>query len=452
MKTRFLFWWDLLREQLWFIPTLICGLSFVVAVGTLWLDSHYGLGTSDRFFPSFETTSGSARTVLGSLIGALVTVLGLVFSVTMLSVSLTTSQYGPRLVRLLFDSNVTQNTLGIFLGTIVYSMVVLRSIRDPDPADSAFTPHLSIMIAEVACGICVLVLLTFINHLTQRMRAETLIKSIYSDVLGTVDRLFPESAVVPEDDSAEVVDAQLEGVSWQDAFRLESDSTGYLQAIDLTRLVAKAKQDNAQVQVCVKPGEFIHEGTRLAHISAEWPDEARAKQCLTAYAPHFLIGPVRTPRQDVEAGILELVEAGVRALSPGINDPMTAINVIDYLGAILRRLARRSWPSEVIADAEGNPRAIVCTTSFPSLLAAAMNQLRQNARGSVAVYCRLLECLAAVAQVAVRGDDQQALHLQSEMILADAQNTLHEPNDLRDIRERQEQIVAIVDERAKSLD
>lgn len=433
MRTWLVYWWDLVREKLWFLPSIYTISGLVLAVVLINVDLQFKLG-SDGLLPSLETTGRSARIILGAVIGALVTVVGLVFSMTMLSVSQTASQFGPRLIRSLFDSNTTQNVVGLFLGTIAYCMVVLRSIRDIQDAGSLFTPNLSILVGELASAACLFALLSFSNHVTRCLRAETLIQSIYHDLRESANRLFPELPKSASDDPSGSLVPVSQWTSPKESALLYAVSEGYLQAIRLESLIELAAEHDHQIEVRKRPGDFVQEGAELAAVGGDktdWQDDSRLK---SRYQNCFLCGSVRTPRQDIEAGLLELVEAGVRAMSPGVNDPMTAINVIDYLSAFFRHVVRRKWPDEVLQDADGTPRIKVVPVIFPDMLATGFNQLRQNAGGSVVVLTRMLEGLEAIAEVTQDATDREAIDHHAGLVLREAQRSISEESDLEPIK------------------
>lgn len=453
MNIKLLYWWDALRDKLWFIPSLFCIAALVLAVITLQIDHRLEFG-NDTPTP-LQTTGASARIVLGALIGALVTVVGLAFSLTMLSVSQTSSQYGPRLIRLVFDSNVTQYILGLFLGTIVFCMVVLRSIRDLDSSGSMFTPNISILMGELLGAASLFGLLKLTDHMSLCMRAETLIHGIYQDLISSANRLFPE--IDTRRNRSQLDLASTDGwESIDDKLSLRSKHSGYLQAIDLPAMMQMAEKHLNRIDVLKRPGDFVYAGEALANFEispnhAPHDSDNLEEELGTRYRVFFLKGTVRTPRQDIEAGVLELVEAGVRALSPGVNDPMTAINVVDYISSFMRYIANRKWPQSVLLDSQSNPRIRVRNATFCSVLNAGFDQLRQNAATSVAVYCRLLEGLAAIAQSVNRPEDLCAVRRQAEMVLRQAQAAIQEEDDLADIRERGNHVTQAL-ENARSND
>lgn len=443
MSIKLLYWWDVLRDKLWFIPSVFSLAGVAIALLTLQIDTAFDVGGRGPL-QILATTGASGRSVLASLIGALVTVLGLAFSLTMVAVAQTSSQYGPRLIRSLFNSNVTQYVIGMFLFTITYCMIVLQSIRDSSQNAESFTPNLSILLAELAGAACLFGLLRFSHHMTSSMRAETLLLSIYKDLCASADTLFPECANERTGESADLSGDE----AWQDLRdeqAIEAESAGYLQAIDLSTLLALAKQHDFRLEVAKRPGDFVHEGDSFVGI--EFGNLAGDEQSQILYQCRncFLVGSVRTPRQDVEAGVLELVEAGVRALSPGVNDPMTAINVIDYLSTFLRRIVQRKWPEMVVSDSDGTPRIYTKVVTFAGILDAGYDQLRQYAADSVAVHCRLLEGLVAIAEVTFQIADRTAIRRQAEMILRSAESRVAEQLDVADILRRGERVFAALE-------
>jgi uncharacterized membrane protein len=449
MQTWWNYVWDSLQEKLWFIPSLCSLLGVVTAVVLLSIDYHLD-GQSEWLPAALRTTGSAARTVLGALIGGLVTVAGLVFSLTMLLVSQTASQYGPRLIRNVFERNLAQSTLGLFLGTIVYTMIVLRSIRDLDSGERLFTPNLSILLAELSGAACVFSLLAFANHVSRCMRAEMLIEGIFEDLTVAADRIYPRA-------TAEATTASLRPQrAWSDVdggLELRTQHVGYLQAIDLKSLLEAAVEHDLRLEIACRPGDFIYHNGLLMTVDArrsKWRQTdavagKHSKEWQTLenrMRGYFFIGLVRTPRQDIEAALLELVEAGVRALSPGVNDPTTAINAIDYLTSILCELSRRTWPCNVLVDEHEVPRVCVPIASFPDIVATAFDQLRQFAGDSVAVQCRILEGLEMIARESPHVDDRRAVHMQAEMIIRQAERHIEEPHDLSRLRDRFQRVQA----------
>lgn len=467
------YWWDWSREQFWFVPLAYAAASIIVALITLQLDDHW-IASGDGVGPNvagidIETTADSARVVLGSIIGGLVTVFGLTVSITMLSVSQTSSQYGPRLVRSVTNAAVTQNVVGLMIGTILFATIVLRSIRNGE-AGEVFVPNLSVLTVEVGASICLLALLAHTSHVMRCMRAESLIQTIYEEVRRAMEAYFESDDSTDadgeehaEDRDVDESDRQSEKDDWLSEFSRqhhESDSdsdsgcypvraqqAGYLQAVDLSELVKQTAEHNARVDVIARPGHFIQHHDVLAKVGLDVNDDSERDSILSIYRKQFLIGTSRTPRQDLEAGMLELVEVAVRALSPGVNDPFTAINAVDFLSALLRQAAGSPARQSVHFDDGGKARVRLRPTCFVDLLDTTFDPLRQHASESVPVLCRLLEALESIADSVHRKEDVEAIQKQAECIERRLADGGQDEYDLDDLRARLDSLAEKIDKR-----
>lgn len=426
MKTWLLNQWDRLRNSLWFVPTvgLMCALALAVVMleldGAVRIERHPGLEWA-------VTTGPAARSILSSLAGGLVTVTGVVFSITMLTLAQTSSMFGPRLLRSFLNHNVTQFTLAVFLGTSLYCFAVLRTIQEVD-GGTIFAPHLSVGIGLLAGLGSLVTFVYFIHHVAYSIQVQNVVRNVALDLNGTIDRLFPEHlGEAPEDEPDSNVN--FEG---EQATVIESTSTGYVQALNADSLMQIATSHDVVIRLERRPGHFIAHGTPIAAILPPQPDEDLAAEINSC----FLTGVRRTPRQDVECAIQELVEVAVRALSPGINDPHTAISCIDYLGASMIQLSQRAFPSPVREDDQGRVRVITGVTSFGDALDAAFDEIRQHARDSAAVMTRLAETLLAIARKLRRPADRDAVLRQAAMLERASEDALPEKYDRADVRER----------------
>lgn len=252
----------------------------------------------------------------------------------------------------------------------------------------------------------------FIHHIAVMTQAPYVIHLVADDLRRSIDRMFPEN--LGEDIPSDAVESDLDLEEFdRQAFPIEADQNGYLQAIDSEKLMTLATDHDLVIHVHCRPGDFIVDKTPLAKIQAEKQlEDPLCRQIRNV----FLLGRERTPRQDVEFGIRQLVEIAVRALSPGINDPFTAMNCVDHLGAALCRAAQRRIPSRYRCDAENKLRVIADTVTFEGMIEAAFNQIRQYGRSSVAVSMHLLETFTLIAKCLVRKADGAALSLQAQTI------------------------------------
>ena len=444
MPTWILFWWDRWRSGLWFIPSLMLTAAIVGAFAMLTLDAFVEL-QNVPWLKWLQTTPSAARTILGTLTGALVTVAGLTFSLVMLVLSQTSSQYGPRLLRTFMNHPMTQSTLGFLLGTSLYCLIVMRAIREQgekgtggDPLWQSNVPDISVMLGLVLSLACLILLIAFLNHIAQFIQAETVIESVSKELHESINRIFPEEiGSAPESDEAPPRKPTSRGAV------VPSQKMGYLSALDLDSMLALAIKHDLVIVVEARPGHFVAEGVPLARLHPA--DLAEAVEGLIDQVEDCcLTNPRRTPRQDVECTILELVELAVRALSPGINDPFTAIACVDHLSAELAHLARRKTPSAFRMDKEGKLRLFAKPITFPEALDAAFLQLRQAASGKADLLIRMLEGLRLMAASVDRPDSHAALRRHAEMIHRDSETAVPEPNDREDVDRRYRELIALI--------
>jgi uncharacterized membrane protein len=253
------------------------------------------------------------------------------------------------------------------------------------------------------------------------------------DLDAALDRLFPDELRQDESPEASHADGRSDEPASAPHLVVQSKVEGYIQSIDEDTLLELACKDGLLIRLRTKPGAFLAKCDALAAV---WRTGGREAGDLSERIANTVItGDRRTPRQDVECAIEELAEVAVRSLSPGINDPFTAIACIDRLGASLGRLARRRMPSPVRSGPDGQPRLIVYPASFAPVLNAALNQVRQAGRSNVAVTIRLLEALTGIAGRARREEDKDAIRRQGEMILRHCE-AVPEPDDRTEIRDR----------------
>jgi uncharacterized membrane protein len=426
MKTWLLNLWDRLRNGLWFVPAVGLVAAIVGAAVMLYVDELVRIETVPGL--GWATTTGpSARAMLAALAGGLVTVTGVVFSVTMLTLAQTSSMFGSRLLRSFLNHNISQATLALFLGTSVYCFIVLRSIQEVAEG-TLFAPHLSLMVGLLAGLASLAMFVWFIHHVAVSIQAQNVVRNVAYELEEAVKRLFPEKIGKKPEDAQEAV-ADLFHARELPSL-LESCHDGYIQAINGALLLDVAGAHDLRIRLLARPGDFICVGMPIARLNRDPGDLAdEINEC-------FLVGAHRTPRQDAACAVFELVEVAVRALSPGINDPHTAIACIDYLGASLVRAAERAFPSPVRCDDSGEPRLYAKPFQFSDLLNAAVDEIRQYGRDSASVTLRLVEMLTGVARRVTRASDRDAILRQAAMIERGAEAGLPEKYDRADLQER----------------
>jgi uncharacterized membrane protein len=397
--------WEDLRSSLWFIPTLLVAASVALALALIELegpDNRWQL--AQRWPRLFGAGADGARELLSAIAGSMITVAGVTFSILIVALTLASSQYTSRILRNFMRNRAQQTVLGVFVSVFVYCLVVLRTISSGD--DATFVPRLAVVVALLLAFVAIGCLIFFIHHIAASLQATSILESVANETLEAVDRLFPPEA----EGESQSRDAQAAALSltWR---TLPARKTGYLQSFDDDALLELARAQDAVLKLEVAVGEFVIDTCPLASVSGAAADDALV-QALNAAC---VVGPHRTVAQDVGYGIRQIVDVALKALSPGINDTTTAINAIDYLGAILVRLAPRPIDSPVRFE-HGRLRVIRPAPTFASLLADGFDQIRQNAQGNVAVLARLHRILATIA---ARTDDPQrlaALHQQAGLV------------------------------------
>jgi len=401
LKTRILNRWHALRATFWFVPVLFAAAAVLLALGMLELDVR--LAEHEATFDAlYGGDAEGARSVLVMLAGSMIGTAGVAFSITIVVLSLTSSQYGPRLLRNFMRDRGNQIVLGTFVATFLYCLLVVRTVVEGQPV-----PALSVSVSVVPGVLSLQLLIYFLHHVAATIQAGHVVFAVAQDLEAAIDRFCGTG----EADAPGGAPAPPPG---GEAATVAAPCSGYLQAIGHETLIALACERDGRVEALRRAGHFVIAGSPLARLApAERFDERDRERAQRA----FLIGAQATREQDLEFSVRQLVEVALRALSPGVNDPFTAINCIDWLGAAVARLARSGMPPRQHRDPDGRLRLVAETPSFAGVADAAFQQIRQAAGAHVAVSIRLLETCAAIGP-----------HLQSrahaEVIGAHADHTL----------------------------
>ncbi|ALC16279.1 putative membrane protein [Desulfuromonas soudanensis] len=444
MKTKLVNFYEKLRSSYWFIPSVMAILAGILASFLVYLDL---LNEDNRLIElSWIVLTGSAgaRAILSTVAGSMITVTGIVFSITIVTLSLTSQQFGPRLLQNFMRDRGNQVVLGMVTSTYIYCLLVLRTVSE-NPS-SPFVPHLSILVAVLLAILCVGVLIYFIHHVAESIQVTNIIAGVSRDLTSGIDRLFPEKIsealgpreaehalgeLLPED-----FEARLQAVP--------ARSSGFLQAVDLPGLLELAEKKDLVIRINHRIGHFIVAGAPLVEI---YPGEATGDEDLPRTVNgHFITGHKRSPEQDIGFLVNELVEVASRALSPGINDPFTAISCINHLGIALCDLAQRVFPSLLKKDKENKVRVIVYPTTFEQIVDAAFNQIRQYGRPHAAVTIRLLENIRVILPFTRYPEQRDALLRQAALIERGSHEGLPEEADRHDVHERYLAIYQTVEE------
>ncbi len=423
MKIKLLALWESLRTSFWFLPMLLAMGAVTLSFLTVYIDAL----VTDQWLRSvnwvYAGGAEGASSVLAAIAGSMITITGLVFSLTLVALSLTSSQFGPRLLRNFMRDTSNQLVLGTFVATFLYCLLVLRTIRRED--ETLFVPHISVTIGVALSIASMVVLIYFIHHISVSIQADEIISRVNNDLLAGIDRLFPEK--FGTNDAPKTPPSQCEiggGSGMPTGFNngaqpVAARSDGYIQYLDAERLLNLAKDQDFLLRLARRPGHYVVAGSTLSHV---WPAEKLDEELAQQINDAFILGSQRTPSQDIEYAINQLVEVAVRALSPGINDPFTAMTCVDRLSTALRRIALREIPSALRYDEQGKLRVIAPSITFAGIVDAAFNQIRQYATQSPAVSIRLLEAIAAIIPAVKCPEDLATLKRHTQMIARSGEN------------------------------
>ncbi len=427
MKALLLKYWDRVRSSLWFVPAVMACLAVALAFIAVELDKAVAEDWLHRLGWSYSGGAEGASLLLGTVAGSMIAIAGTVFSMTLVALSLASSQLGPRLLRNFMRDTANQVVLGTFLATFVYCLLVLRTIRRTD--EVAFVPHLSVSIGVLLAMVSIGVLIYFIHHVAVSIQADEVVARVGRELASGIDRLFPGRLGEPES-AASIVpsEAGLPAAFAHEARSVAAPEDGYLQLIDVDALMALAFEQDLLLRLERRPGHYVVKGRALVMV---WPGHRVTEALVDKVNAAFVLGNQRSAAQDVEFSFNQLVEIAVRALSPGINDPFTAIACVDRLGSALCRLARRDRPSTLRFDRHGRLRLVAPGSSFAGIVDAAFNQIRQCARSNPAVAIRMLDAIAQIACHLQSAPDAACLQRHADMIVRGAREAVPEAADVR---------------------
>ena len=424
--------WNRVRSSFWFLPTVITGGAMLLAFAAVALDTPITDWLTLNWGWTLTGGAEGASALLGAIAGSMITIAGVVFSMTLIALSLASSQLGPRLLRNFMRDTTTQIVLGTFVATFLYCLIVLRTIRRAD--EIAFVPHLSVSLGLLLAVVSVGVFIYFIHHVSVSIQANEIVTRVGKELIEGIDCLFPENIgpgapPIP----MEPPDAGFLDTFGREARPIGSAGDGYLQFVDGDALMALAMQEDVVIRLVRRPGHYVVATLPLALV---WPGNRVTDQLMERVNFAFALGNQRTSGQDIEFAVNQLVEIAIRALSPGVNDPFTAMTCVDHLGSALCRLVQRDMPSPYRHDAQDQLRVITPVFTFPDVTDTAFNQIRQYGRSSAAVTIRLLETIAQVAGFVHRPEDRAALLRHAKMIARGARGGLLEDEDRQAVEER----------------
>lgn len=423
MKTKLSHRWAAIYASFWFVPSLMVVCAAPLAILTTSLDIHTDTPDSSAIKIFQDVSQDGAREILSMIAQSVISVTSVAFSITILILTLASSQFGPRLLRNFITDTSNHLVLGTFISTFVYCLLALRIISTSDIP--SFIPSLSVSLAVLLALICMGALIYFIHHVATAIQADHVLAKIRRDLEHHIENTFP--SLKSRSDFGKQVSMNDASFITKPVHSIAAAKSGYLQVIDRQTLVEVSKEYDLLIKLQSMPGDFIILGTPLMSVVADRPqiDKALTRRLIKA----FYLGSQRTPEQDPEFALRQLVEIAIRALSPSLNDPFTAMSCIDHLGAILSQVAQRDDPPSDDYDDGGKLRVIGKPILFPQLVDCAFDQIRNHARANAAVTMRLLEIQKTIVTQTRTQEQRSALLRQAQMIERLSQEALPERND-----------------------
>ena len=410
--------WVKVRDSLWFIPGVMTVGAGVLAFLAVEAErAGIELQPLQRFL-IFGGGADGARGVLSAIAGSLITVTGVVFSVTIVALQLASSQFTPRVLRDFMADRGNQTVLGVFIATFTYTLLVLRTVRS-DENGPAFVPRLGVTVAVVLVLVSIGFLIYFINHAARSIQVSNILERVARRTLTDVDRLFPEP--IGRADEARTPDPRRPETP---SAVIRAATSGYLQAVDTDALFDHGEKERIVIAMEPQIGEFVLMGEPIAQV---WPSTAVDEETVKLVRGAFVLGSERTPDQDFEFGIIEISDIAVKALSPGINDPTTAFRCIDRLSEVVLALGLRN-PPRARRTEDGRVHYIARHARFERSVGLAFDQVRHFGASNPAVAKKLLGNLSQLAGL-LPEDRRHPLLEQIDAVLADARVALENPAD-----------------------
>lgn len=391
--------WESVRESYWFLPMLMTAASAALALGVVEIDRNISGTWAQRLDWIRDAGPDGTRAVLAAIAGSMITVTGVVFSVTIVALTLASSQFGPRLLRNFLRDRGNQLTLGVLVATFLYSLLVLRAVG---PEGSV--PHLATAIAVLLSIASLFVLIYFIHHAATSIQASSIIAAVACEIDEKIPTLFPER-VGDDAPNGPELEAALRALD-ADGVDVESEGDGYIRLLDPGALMSLACERDLLIRVHRRPGDFVAVGACLARIGPRSRSTEPVQQAIRAA---FVLGSHRTPVQDLGFLTDQLTEMAVRALSPGVNDPKTAVACVHRLGALIGALSERAMPSAGRVDENERLRVVVPPTRFDEVVARCLDPIRHHGASNTEVVECVLTSLGEVSRRSLSAERRQVI-------------------------------------------
>lgn len=424
--------WNDLRSSLWFVPALMVACAVALAAGLIEIDTHVNRELLSTWPRLFGAGAEGSRGMLSAIASSMITVAGVIFSITIVALSLASSQYTPRILRNFMSDRTNQVVLGFFVGIFAYCLIVLRTIRGEE--EGLFIPSLAVAFGFVLALIGIGVLILFIHHIASSIQASNVISGAATETIKAIGKLFPAQL----EEGAGEIEEECEPVALLKWETIPALKTGYIQSADTEEMIRFTEKHDAVLRMEHAVGEFVVKKTPLASLSIKTPTTEKLVEELNDI---YSISRNRTVKQDAAFGITQIVDIALKALSAGINDTTTALTCVDYLGAILAEAAHRRIETRYHISGD-KLRVIARGQTFARLVSASLDQIRLNAGGNVAVLTRMLHAIETIAGRTRNQHRRQVLLQHVHLIIASADPSVKLSYDRDQVRESVERALA----------
>jgi uncharacterized membrane protein len=430
------------RSTYWFFPALltvgaILLSALLIAIdrnaadAPVWLGWAYGGGAE------------GARALLSAVAGSMITVVSVTFSVMVVALTVSSQHFGPRLLRSFMRDRPAQVVLGTFTGTFAYCLMVLRTVQgDGGDLYERFIPHVAVSGAVVLALISVGALIYYVHHIAMSMQVTEITRRIGHELEHAIDRLYPAPIGSPAEPGATCSPSVP-----PEAEHVRASATGYVQNVDENALFKMANGCHATIWLQARPGDFVVKGEAIGALS---PVARNRRELADAVAAAYVIGSERSLQKDAGFAVQQLVEIALRALSPGVNEPFTAIAAIDWLGGSLSSLAERRIPSATRIDDSGCVRVVTAPRTFGALLREGFEPIALHAGRNPEVVGRLFDSLTRLAGVAQRAEDRQAIAEVGRTVWTTAARDIHDEHYRSRLADRYARVQRTLEVRASA--
>ena len=400
-----------LRSSYWFLPAILTVAAALLSFATWWLDTRLSTDWMSHTSYFSPAKPEGARTILSTVAGSMISVAGTVFAITFAAVVYASGSYGPRLLTNFMTDRGNQLSLGVFIATFVYAILVLREIRLPDEGGplttpgGGFVPQISVLTALGLAMLSVGVLVYFLHHVPNSIRINNVVADVARTALAQIAKRYPDAY------SGEVVETGRLRVGHP----IEARSAGYVEVIDYQTLGTLTEGVDLTIRLAVRTGDFVHPGVALAFV-----DGAHDEECATAIRSAFATGSSRTPTQDIEFSIDELVEIALRALSPGINDPFTAITCLHWIAAALASLGGRDLARDADGRLYGTQSVFCLADEFEHFVRRSAVAVSVGVAGNDLAAIVFVDAMASAAPSCATAERRTALYAATDQMMTQA--------------------------------